>query len=332
MPANVDDEQLGSPGFTLALVDPSAPTSMTPSIRLFEIMQMFTDIKLHLYRVKREQGRFPWPTDLEDFRRRTLAKLNAWRPLALSSTLRSSIRATLEMRYHQAVLLLYRPSPAFPICSSEPLKHCAAAARDSIRLFDSQQRAGRLPRTFLHLHETLLAGLTLLFCVLRGEADTIPRNRFAPELRAASSILAAMSETWMEARQARNVLDRLSDVVLSHDGATSSQSTATELQSGSTQASFGQAVQQLFGTTIVDSQLAANNSGLPTEDLSWLYGEPSQPFNFDNYLSPGTRTNTMSSSYAVGDVSTNSSLQALLDSMTDTHMEGWDIGGPWVPG
>ena len=317
MPANVEDEELAGPGFSPFTVNPLIVTSMSPSIRIFEIMQICTDIKLHLHRVKREANRFPWPTNLNEFRQRTADRLAVWRSTALLSTTRASVRATLEMRYHQAVLLLYRPSPAFPICDSDALARCAASSRDLILLSDSQQRAGLLSRTFLHLHEIFLSGLTLLFCLSKASPSSIPPNRYAPELRASSSILAALSETWPEARNARNILDRLVDTVLSTP--TAATASGSSLTGDITLESFNETMQSILGEAMPNM-----------DDSNALFSfDSSQTLTADLYSSAPSR----GLFYGMGDLGTNSSLQALLDSMTGEGFDDtWDTGGPHLPG
>lgn len=317
MPANVEDEELASPGFSPFTVNPLIITNMSPSIRIFEIMQICTDIKLHLHRVKREANRFPWPTNLAEFRQRTADRLAVWRSTALLSTTRASVRATLEMRYHQAMLLLYRPSPAFPICDADALARCAASSRDLILLSDSQQRAGLLSRTFLHLHEIFLSGLTLLFCLSKGTPASIPPNRYAPELRASSSILAALSETWPEARNARNILDRLVDTVLSTPSAATA--SGSSLVGDITLESFNETMQSILGDAMPSM-----------DDSSALFSfDSSQTLTTDLYNSVPSRGLL----YGMGDLGTNASLQALLDSMTGEGFDDtWDSAGPHLPG
>ncbi|OCF38523.1 hypothetical protein I317_07704 [Kwoniella heveanensis CBS 569] len=214
MPADVEDAELSE-----AIEWGPSPvgtqvTSMTPSIRQFELLQIISDIKLHLYRVRKGPDRFPWPADLDRFRTQTFDALKAWHAKAVVSTQRSLVRAHLELRYHSAVLLLFLPSPAFPKVSPEGMSYCMPAASEMIRVLDSQQRLGRLPRSYLLVHDTLLSGLVIIFSLLVCAPEHLPANRFVSEIRACSSILAALSDTWAEARKARNVFDKLADIIM----------------------------------------------------------------------------------------------------------------------
>lgn len=302
-PNNVNEDEI-----QIVAVSPDTRrmTTMTPSIRLFELMQILSEIKLHLYRVRQGQDRFPWPDNLDDFRQKTLQRLLAWRSEIPGCTTRPAVRSILDLRFHQAVLLLFRPSPAFPQCSGEALDLCVNSAKDTLKILDAQQRFGRLAYSFLHVHDTFLSGLTLLFGLLVLPPDSIPATRFAPSVRSCSSVLAALGDVWVEARKARTVFERLADLV----------------GNGGANVAFGDPSTILPPATSFDRLSAPLASSVDytqypnTDEWAWLTDtfNQSEPLSWDAI--PEANLAVAGNNGGITDLSTNSAIQSLLDSFT----------------
>ncbi|WEW59367.1 hypothetical protein PRK78_004838 [Emydomyces testavorans] len=180
-------------------------------------------------------------------RQRLATELEAWRhdtaslslpAVDLSSEIpgdRSSFRAHewYEILYHNAVLMLYRPSPAL---SASPTKVPVAiqtifmAAKQSITLYAHLHRSRRINYTWITLHAVFMAGLSYVYAVGRhfrakrriaagGHATTMLDDdpsiiEIVNETRACSNVLVAVSERWSASRNSHEVFHRLSDAVL----------------------------------------------------------------------------------------------------------------------
>lgn len=73
----------------------------------------------------------------------------------------------LNLSFHNATLLLHRPSPSFPLPTPEALAVCLGAARGSIKLFGKIVRDGNGKALYSkgsHFLDLFLNGLTVLYC------------------------------------------------------------------------------------------------------------------------------------------------------------------------
>ncbi|KMP06880.1 hypothetical protein CIRG_06561 [Coccidioides immitis RMSCC 2394] len=175
------------------------------------------------------------------------AELEAWRhdtaslnlpAVDLSSAIpgdRSSFRAHewYEILYHNAILMLYRPSPAFSAVSTKvpvSIQTIFMAAKQSITLYAHLHRSRRINYTWITLHAVFMAGLSYVYAVGRhfrakrriaagGHATTMLDEdpsiiEIVNETRACSNVLVAVSERWSASRNSHDVFHRLSDAVL----------------------------------------------------------------------------------------------------------------------
>jgi hypothetical protein len=159
----------------------------------------------------------------------------------LSSTLpgdRSSFRTRewYEMLYHNALLMLYRPSPALSSASSRDavvLQTIFIAAKQAITLYAHLHRSRRINYTWITLHSVFMAGLSYVYAVgrhFRSHKHNISTSTPAPtalldndpsiieivnDSRACSNVLVAISERWNVTKNCHDVFNRLSDAMLS---------------------------------------------------------------------------------------------------------------------
>jgi hypothetical protein len=120
------------------------PYPYLPAVYSFRFDRTTAEIKLMIYRVARSPARFPWPTNLGKWQEQTLqvctelleqARQNLkWRGRAGRRSTLDGALPLIELKYHQCVMLLYRPSPAFPQPSSSTLTACYKSAVETIRI------------------------------------------------------------------------------------------------------------------------------------------------------------------------------------------------------
>lgn len=188
------------------------------SIHLSRLAIIITDMKLHLYRISQDPDRIPWPSNLHAWRDRTYKDLNEWKAATSSlSSGKASFFAHLEVSYHLAVMLLYRPSPRFPKLSMETARICSDSSIKVIEIFDSLQRLGKMQYSVLSVHSALLSGLTMLYsaqiCCRKDASEVI--QRLPNNIRVCSSILSTMAELgWAHAKRSLSVFNTIGQVTL----------------------------------------------------------------------------------------------------------------------
>jgi hypothetical protein len=148
----------------------------------------------------------------------------------------SSFRSSTwyEIPYHNALLLLYRPSPSFP--HSKPtynnttedilitLNNVYTSSRSVIYLYWEQHRNRRLNYSWITLHAVFIAGLSFVYCISSIIKETKRRgSTFPPSLeytqiidvtRTCSNVLVAINERWATARGSLDIFSHLSDAII----------------------------------------------------------------------------------------------------------------------
>ena len=137
-----------------------------------------------------------------------------------------------ELLYHNALLMLYRPSPALPLDSSRAsvvLPIIYASAKQSIGFYAHLHGLSRMNYTWITLHSVFLAGLSFLYAAGRHfrsrknqrQGHDLPMLGSDPSIleivnisRSCSNVLVAVSERGNIPRQCHHVFDRLGDAVL----------------------------------------------------------------------------------------------------------------------
>ncbi|KAJ5626537.1 hypothetical protein N7528_003964 [Penicillium herquei] len=137
-----------------------------------------------------------------------------------------------ELLYHNALLMLYRPSPALPLDSSRAsvvLPIIYASAKQSIGFYAHLHGLSRMNYTWITLHSVFMAGLSFLYATGRHfrsrknqrQGYDLPSLGSDPSileivniLRSCSNVLVAVSERGNIRRQCHHVFDQLGDAVL----------------------------------------------------------------------------------------------------------------------
>jgi len=224
LPLDIDDEALVNDNQSRY----SAPSPISSAIHLFRLAIITTDMKLHLYRVCQDLNRIPWPTDLDAWRERTYKALNEWKAgiPGLNSS-KTSFLNNLHLPYHRAVMLLFRPSPRFPKLSLDAARICSSSAIQTIQIFESLQRYGKMQYTVLTVHDAFLSGLTMLYSaqVLCGVDAKNLMSQLPDDIRRCSSILSVMADQgWPHARRSLSIFNIVGNVTLTYLRTTLSES------------------------------------------------------------------------------------------------------------
>jgi hypothetical protein len=197
-------------------------TPGTPAAYSFRFDRTFAEIKLMLYRVAQSPSRFPWPTDFGEWQTKThtaltrlledahkdLNRLDAPR---YSRGVHENAVLSIELKYHQAIMLLYRPSPAIPRPSALALKYCFESAVGTIQAQAELQRFGNFANSWLNAHTVFVSGITICYCLWVSQQirSVTPATTFKYYADTVKRLLTSLSTTWSVASSALQKFEAL---------------------------------------------------------------------------------------------------------------------------
>ncbi|GCB25434.1 positive regulator of purine utilization [Aspergillus awamori] len=202
------------------------PSEQIPSTYLAFIYSLrfdriIAEIKLMIYRVSRSPRRFPWPSNIPAWQRETeqacknllteVHNQQRGRPLCGRSSLSGTTVQRLEIKFHQCIILLYRPSPQLPYPSFDAIKTCFGSAMKIIQINAELHRFLNMELSWLSAHSIFVAAITVLYCLwayptVRGLMPVIvPLSR----VESALELLTFLKRQWSVAAQPCEKLSRL---------------------------------------------------------------------------------------------------------------------------
>lgn len=207
----------------------------------FRFDQLTAEMKLMLYRVQNAPGRFPWLKDTPSWQQdahqrcKTLAEdmLNDLKRYSRRGMSDSLVR-TLELKYHQCLMLLHRPSPAVPRPSLTSWKTCYSSAVRTISISVELSRFSKLSNSWLTAHTIFVGGITFLYCLwvkpgIKEETSFDSYNRTATSC---INLLQFLGKTWSVAADALSKFERLVQLTTSSWRAHQQQGDSTEMAAG----------------------------------------------------------------------------------------------------
>lgn len=209
----------GGPSRKRIRMSPSPYSAALYSVRFDRIIG---EIKLMMYRLARSFNRFPWPTDLTAWQQQ---KSQACRDLLEDArqdikhrgiaggraALQDRTMRAVELKFHQCMILLNRPSPAIPQPSSTALMACYESAVATIRIQSDLARFGNMLNSWLTAHAVFVSGITSLYCLwtspeVRKNTDL---ETFLQQADSCSKLLTTLSKTWSVASNAQMKFEQL---------------------------------------------------------------------------------------------------------------------------
>lgn len=117
-----------------------------------------------------------------------------------------------EIKYHELVMLILRPSPLFQHPDKASVRECFASALECSKLYHRLYTAKALHFGWSSTHSLFVCVMVMFYCVWtpQGVADEANFDCLMRSLKASSDVLSAMGEYWPEAARSRGVLDRIS--------------------------------------------------------------------------------------------------------------------------
>ncbi|KAI1875436.1 hypothetical protein JX265_004494 [Neoarthrinium moseri] len=204
-------------------LDQPTGSDYTASTFFFRFDRITAEIKLMLYRVAQAPWRFPWPSNHAQWQDEALASCDDLLSLA-RETLSSRVLVPshyrrllpcLEIKYHQCVLLLFRPTPAIPQPLQEGYRRCYESAREVLRIHAEQLRFGELLESWLTAHLVFVSGITMIYSILKlpevakHAFGSTGSTEFDQSISDCSEVLSRLGTTWPVARDAKDKFERL---------------------------------------------------------------------------------------------------------------------------
>ncbi|KAF8864018.1 hypothetical protein BDZ45DRAFT_685576 [Acephala macrosclerotiorum] len=214
MPADVDDEALLAAA--ASNLSESSPTSNTMASHLIKLAQINSEIKYIANSISHKTPAHSYPQipDIISWQQDVLGRLDQW--LMTIPRFISAQTKLCEIKYHEVMVLLLRPSPAIRNPSSESLRLCHQSAISTIRGYEELYRTDLLLYSWPTIHSVFLAGVSMLYCIRTapGIARDTKLETLSGDLNSASKVLCALAEHWVDAKRGRDVLDELSHATI----------------------------------------------------------------------------------------------------------------------
>jgi hypothetical protein len=196
-------------------------TPMSSAIHLFKLARFNSEIKCVLYCVDRLYPPYTAPaiTDVVSWREDMLNRLRLWKediPRQSEGYQPSCTNLLCEIKYHELVMLVLRPSPLFQNPSKAALRECFSSAMKCSMLYHKLYTSNKIQYSWISVHSLFLCVITMFYCVWTpgGVADEVNFDTLVRALRFTSDILSATGEYWPEAKRSRDVLDRISTATM----------------------------------------------------------------------------------------------------------------------
>ncbi|KAL4900394.1 hypothetical protein BDW74DRAFT_188244 [Aspergillus multicolor] len=183
--------------------------------------RIVAEIKLMIYRVARSPRRFPWPRNLPEWQQETRTACDQLidkarnrqrgRPDGGMNPLSGTTVQRLELKYHQCLMLLYRPSPQLPHPRLEAIQECFRSSMGIIQIYGELHRFSNMECSWLSAHSIFVAAITMLYCVWTYPAvqGSAPVAECLTRAEKAHELLSFLGQWWSVAREPCQKLSRL---------------------------------------------------------------------------------------------------------------------------
>ncbi|KAM0550192.1 hypothetical protein ACHAPJ_009040 [Fusarium lateritium] len=189
----------------------------------FRYDRILAEIKLTLYRVVNLPERFPWPTDTPQWQvsvhkscDELYNEFNAKTKWQSRRNMSDHGSQSLEIKYHQCLMLLYRPSPAISHPTIESWRICYNSAVKTVLISAELQRFCKLNNSWLTAHNVFVSGITFLYClwINPGLLQEVGIDVFKSNSDACASVLRYLGKTWDVAADALEKFERLVQITI----------------------------------------------------------------------------------------------------------------------
>ena len=191
-------------------------TSITCAIHMFKLSLLNSEIKYIANSISHKTPAYTYPKipDILAWQSGILTRLQQW---ATTIPRLNDIQfKTSEIKCHEIIMLLLRPSPAIPSPSQESLKLCHESTIAVLQRYGQLYREENLLLSWQTLHSVFLTTITMLYCIWKvpGIAASITVSALIRDVKSATMILSALAEHFSEARRGRDLIDELSSATI----------------------------------------------------------------------------------------------------------------------
>lgn len=255
----------------------------TPAVYSLRFDRLTAEIKLMLYRVAQSPSRFPWPQDIPQWTETALVAcqniLEDSRSGMSGKRADVTLLLNLELKYHQCILLLYRPSPALPRPTALALKRCFDSACDTVRIMSELAKFGDLPYSWLNVHMAFVAGITILYSVwISPQIRSVTMLEvFIHHAEMCKELLSKLSTTWSVAATAGQKFKTLSNITKSNwdKGFSSDTSSQTQVRDVTAEVDAAESASHLQDPLLPGFELLPNGEiDWGTFDLDYNFADP----------------------------------------------------------
>lgn len=181
---------------------------------LFRLAQLNSEIKYILHSITRDVPRYTYPQipDIDAWQTDLHCRLQAiFDEIPAFDSDNHHLLILCQIKYHEIVMLLFRPTPRIRTPSKDALNQCHRSAEAAIQLWKELYDSDRMSYSWVTIHSVCLSAITMLYCIwmIPETAATTKIDVLTSTMRASSNILSAAGEHWSEARRSRNKLDDL---------------------------------------------------------------------------------------------------------------------------
>lgn len=193
----------------------------SPASFSFRFDRIVAETKLMLHRVCQSPNRFPWPTNFGDWQADVhknctclLDEVYAeFDRIDVAESSNEIVIPFLELKYHQTIMLLYRPSPSIPRPSALALRFCFESAMETIRIYSMLHHSACLTSSWLDAHTTFIAGITICYSLWMSPQirQVTPAKLFAYYTNMTKQLLEVFSKNWSVAYSACQKFEALAE-------------------------------------------------------------------------------------------------------------------------
>lgn len=192
---------------------PSNPRDLSTFLHIVELRQIQSKIQKVFYPVKISEGINP--ANLEQERNSLRLTLDDWitRAPRYSKPTPATFQSPdwFQIAYSHGLLLLYRPSPAFPTISLESLQICADSAISLISSYSSLYAKNKITYTWIALQSLFMASVTMLYTLWVSPQIRKSTRKVVVQsnVRSCLALFDAMEHHWPLAKRFYGIIDRL---------------------------------------------------------------------------------------------------------------------------
>ncbi|KAK9381216.1 fungal-specific transcription factor domain-containing protein [Kockiozyma suomiensis] len=201
------DSQLSLP------IKPPTPLDMSTFLHIIKLRQLNAEIQLNFYPARPEN--IQPPAVVEEKRKAICKRLEDWiynaprYSVQTESTFQSM--EWFQIAYHNAQILLHRPSPAIPTPTLESMHTCYSSSVSLINSYVALYAKNRVTYTWVALLGLFMASVTMLYTLCASAEIRALTNLSVVEqlIRSSISLFDAMSDMWPIANRCIFVITNL---------------------------------------------------------------------------------------------------------------------------